>query len=129
YTITGSTIDFNGGGAQTIPAFSYNNLTSSNAGARTLSGIIGIANLFTPGGNAYSITGSTINFNGNGAQTIPAFNFNNVTSSSTGARTLANSGSIGIAGVFTPGTNAYAISGSTIDFNGVGAQMIPAFSY
>jgi hypothetical protein len=131
YTITGSTIDFNGAGAQTIPAFNYNNLTSSSAGARTLSntGTIGIAGAFTPGANSYTITGSTIDFNGAGAQTIPAFNYNNLTSSSAGARTLANSGSIGIAGTFTPGANSYTITGSTIDFNGAGAQTIPAFNY
>ncbi|HKB65147.1 MAG TPA: DUF4214 domain-containing protein [Pyrinomonadaceae bacterium] len=131
YTITGSTIDFNGSVAQTIPAFNYNNLTSSNTGARTLAGAgtIGVAGVFTPGTNAYTITGSTINFNGAGAQTIPAFNFNNLTSSNTGARTLAGAGTIGIAGVFTPGTNVYTITGSTIDFNGSGAQTIPAFNY
>jgi hypothetical protein len=131
YTITGSTIDFNGGGAQTIAAFNYNNLTSSNVGARTLAnaGTIGVASVFTPGSNAYTITGSTINFNGSGAQSIPAFNYNNLTSSSTGARTLANAGTIGVAGAFTPGTNVYTITGSTIDFNGGGAQTIAAFNY
>ena len=61
---------------------------------------------FTPGTNTYTITGSTINFNGAGAQTIPAFNYNNLTSSSTGARTLAGAGTIGVAGTFTPGTNS-----------------------
>ena len=131
YTITGSTIDFNGSGAQTIPTFNYNNLTSSSAGARTLanSGTIGVAGTFTPGTNAYTITGSTIDFNGASAQTVPAFNYNNLTSSSTGARTLANSGTIGVGGIFTPGTNTYTIAGSTLDFNGSGAQNIPAFSY
>ena len=102
HTITGSTVDFNGAGAQTIPATNYFNLTSSNAGARTLanSGTIGIAGTFTPGTNAYTITGSTMDFNGSGAQTIPAFNYNNLTSSNTGARTLANSGTVGVAGSF-----------------------------
>ncbi|HKA18417.1 MAG TPA: C25 family cysteine peptidase [Blastocatellia bacterium] len=131
YTIAGSTINFNGAGAQTIPAFNYNNLTSSNAGARTLAntGTIGIAGALTPGGNAYTITGSTIDFNGGGAQTIPAFSYNNLTSSNAGARTLANAGTIGIGAVFTPGTNTFTITGSTIDFNGSGAQTIPAFNY
>ncbi|HLA10003.1 MAG TPA: hypothetical protein VJ023_05250 [Pyrinomonadaceae bacterium] len=131
YTITGSTINFNGAGAQSIPAFNYNNLTSSNVGGRTLpnGGTVGIAGVFTPGTNAYTITGSTINFNGSGVQTIPAFNYNNLTSSSTGARTLANSGTIGIAEIFTPGTNVYTITGSTINFNGSGAQTIPAFNF
>lgn len=128
HTITGSTIDFNGSGPQTIPVFNYYNLTSSNTGARTLtsSGTIGIANIFTPGTNAYTITGSAINFNGSGAQTIPAFSYNNLTSSSTGARTLANSGVIRIAGVFTPGTNVYTITGSTVEYNGAALQTLPA---
>ena len=131
YTITGSTIDYNGSGAQTISAFNYENLTSSNTGARTLanSGTIGVANVFTPGSNVYTITGSTINFNGSVAQTIPAFNYNNLTSSGSGTRTLANTGTIGVAGSFTPGGNTYTITGSTIDFNGTGAQTIAAFNY
>ena len=126
-----STVDYSGTGAQTLVAQNYGNLTSSSTGARTLanSGTIGVAGSFTPGTNSYTITASTIDFNGSAAQTIPAFNYNNLTSSSTGARTLANSGTIGVAGIFTPGTNAYTITGSTIDFNGASAQTIPAFNY
>ena len=132
YTITGSTINFNGAGPQTIPAFNYNNLTSSNgAAARTLAGagVIGIAGVFTPGANVYTILGSTIDFNGGVAQTIPAFNYNHLTSSNSGARTLANAGTIGVFGIFTPGSNVYTITGSTINFNGTGSQNIPAFGY
>ena len=88
-----------------------------------------MAGTFTPGTNAYTITGSTVNFNGAGAQTIPAFAYNNLTSSSTGARTLASSGTIGVAGAFTPGTNVYTVTGSTVSFNGSGAQTIPAFTF
>jgi hypothetical protein len=131
YTNTGSTIEFNGSGTQTIPVFNYFNLSSSGSGARILdnSGEIGIAGTFTPGTNSYTITGSTINFNGTGTQTIPAFNYNNLKSSNTGARILANSGTIGIAGTFTKGTNAYTTTGSTVDFNGSVHQGIPAFNY
>jgi hypothetical protein len=131
YTITSSTIDFNGAGAQSIPTFNYNNLTSSNVGARTLAnaGTIGIESVFTPGTNTYTITGSTINFNGNVAQAIPAFNFNNLTSSGTGARTLPNGGTVRIAGAFAPGTNVYTITGSTVEHNGSALQTIPAFTY
>src|SRR5436189_1403341 len=113
YTIAGSTVHFNGSAAQTIPAFNYNNLTSSSTGARTLaaSGTVGVAGIFTPGGNTYTIAGSTVNFNGSTAQTIPAFNFNNLTSSSTGARTLAASGTVGVAGRFAPGGNPYTVAG------------------
>jgi hypothetical protein len=127
HTITGSTIEFNGSGAQAIPAFNYNNLSSSNVGARTLpnGGTIGIAGTFTPGTNVYTITGSTINFNGAGSQTIPAFGYNNLTSSNSGARTLTNSGNVRIASVFTPGANIYTITGSTVEFNGAAAQTLP----
>lgn len=131
FSIGTSTVNFNGSGAQTIPAYNYYNLISSSSGDRTLanSGTIGIAGAFTPGTNSYTITGSTIDFNGSGSQTIPAFNYYNLTSNSTGARTLASSGTIGIANVFTPGTNSYTVTGSTIDFNGSSAQTIPLFTY
>jgi predicted outer membrane repeat protein len=136
HTITGSTVNFNGTGAQTVPAFNYNNLTIS--GVRTTNnvtlvnggtiGVFGIFNpiaTFTPPGN-YVITNNTVNFNGSGGQTIPAFNFFNLTSSNTGARTLVNSGIIGIASVFTPGTNVYTIAGSTVAYNGTSAQVLPS---
>ncbi|MGB9178632.1 MAG: DUF4214 domain-containing protein, partial [Pyrinomonadaceae bacterium] len=129
HTVTGNTIDFNGAGAQTIPAFTYNNLTSSNSGARTLasSGTIGIAGAFTPGTNTYTITGSTIDFNGAGAQTIPAFTYNNLSSSGGGARTLDSTGTIKIAGTFTPGASAYTVTGSTVEYNGSGSpQTLPS---
>lgn len=131
YVVTGSTINYNGSGSQTIAAFNYNHLTSSSTGARTLasSGTIGIAGTFTPGSNSYTNTSSTINFNGSGSQTIPAFNYNNLTSSSSGARTLASSGTIGVAGTFTKGTNSYTITSSTIDYNSTSAQNIAEFTY
>src|SRR5207237_170474 len=104
YVVTGSTVDFDGSIAQTIPAFNYNNLTSSSTGARTLSGTIGIAATFTPGTNSYTVTGSTVDFNGTGAQTVPAFPYNNLTISgarTTNSVTLASLGTIGISGTFS----------------------------
>src|SRR5262249_9349312 len=92
---------------QNVRAFNYGNLTFSNFNkVLEPSGTIGIAGTFTPGSaTGHTITGSTINFNGAGAQTINAFNFNNLTIS--GARTtnnvtLANGGTIGVAGIFNP---------------------------
>lgn len=128
--LTGNTIEFNGTGTQTIPALTfYNNLSSAGTGARVISGVVGLSGDFTPGTNSYTVTGSTINFNGTGAQTIPAFQYDNLTSSSTGARTLASSGTIGILGVFTPGTNAYTTTGSTVAFNATLGQSVPVFNY
>ena len=80
------------------------------SGARTVnvalanSGTIGVAGTFTNSstytGSSLVTTGSTINYNGTGAQTIIAFNYNNLSIS--GARTsnsvtLASSGNVAIA--------------------------------
>jgi len=134
WTVTGSTFEYNGTtgmNGQTITAFDYNNLKSGGTSNRTLpsTGTVGIIGTFTPGTNSYIITGSTIEFKSNSAQTIPAFNYNNLTSSGSGTRTLASSGTIEIASTFTPGGNTYTTTGSTVNFNGTTTQVIPAFSF
>lgn len=131
YTITGSTVEFNGSGAQVIPAFNFHHLASSSSGTRTINSgtTVGIAGTFTPGTNNYTLTGSTVVFNGTGPQTIPALNYHHLTSTSTGNRTLSSSGTIGIAGTFTPSTNTYTVTSSTVNFNGAGAQTIPDFNF
>ncbi len=128
--VTG-TVNYNqGSNGQTVLAANYGNLTFSNFNKTLPSSTVGIAGTFTTGSaTGHTITGNTINFNGAGAQTIPAFQYNNLTSSNIGGRTLANSGTISVAAVFTPGTNAYTVTGSTINFNGAGAQTIPASTY
>ncbi|MEO6488547.1 MAG: endonuclease [Ferruginibacter sp.] len=70
---------------------------------------------------------STVEFNGPLSQTIDALNYGNLTSSGTGTRILSASGTIGIAGIFTPGINNYTVTGSTVNFNG-GNQSIPVFN-
>lgn len=104
-----STCDFNGALAQTIAAHNYGNLTSSNIGARTLVslGIIGVANVYTPGTNVFTTTGSTIDFNGTGAQTIPVFTYNNLTTSIGGTKTLG--------GAITVNNDLTISSPSTLD--------------
>ncbi|HEY6232461.1 MAG TPA: hypothetical protein VIW64_14460, partial [Pyrinomonadaceae bacterium] len=124
------TVNYNqqSNGQATVLAANYGNLTFSNF-SKTLAstGTIGIAGTFTPGsGTGHTITGSTIDFNGTAAQTISAFTYNNLTSSNTGARTLPNGGTVRIAGVFTPGTNAYTITGSTVEYNGSASQTLPS---
>ncbi len=106
---------YNSTSPQTVVAGNYNNLNITG-GNRTLinGGTIGIAGSFTPGAGVFTVTGSTVNFNGSGPQTIPAFSYNNLSSSSTGARTLAGSGTIYVAGTFAPGSNAYTVTGSTV---------------
>ncbi|MBL0356951.1 MAG: hypothetical protein IPP72_08685 [Chitinophagaceae bacterium] len=113
-------------GTQTLVANNYGNLILSGGGTKTFpAGTIGIAGAFTPNSFTTAAAG-TIDFNGTASQTIPAFNYNNLTSSSTGARTLAGSGTIAVFAAFTAGANSYTVTGSTVNFTGTGAQTIPA---
>ncbi len=128
----GGTVQYNGASAQTIINGNYNNLDGTG-GDRTLnsSGTIGVAAVFTPGAGTYTITGSTMDFNGTAAQGIPAFAFNNLTISANkaaGAVTFANGGTIGVAGIFsvTATNTSYVVTNNTFDFNGSGAQTITA---
>jgi hypothetical protein len=136
YIVTGNTVDFNGTGAQTIPAFNFNSLTISGArGTNTITlanGTVGIAGSFSitaTGTPNYAVGNNTVNFNGTGAQTIPAFNYNNLTISGgrgTSTITLA-SGVVGIAGnlsITASGTLTYAVAGNTVNLNGSSAQSI-----
>ena len=110
-----STINIASSSAQTVPALNFGNLNLTG-GNRTLAatGTIGICGTYTPGAGTITTTGSTIDFNGIALQIIPATNYNNLTSSSTGLRTLANAGTITVAGTFTPGSNTFTVSGSTV---------------
>ncbi len=131
-----STVEYYGTAAQTVAAYNYGNLTTSGARATNsityASGTVGVSNTFSPnttfttGGRI--TTGNTINFDGSISQTIPAFPYNSLTSSSTGARTLDASANIKIAGTFTAGTNTYTITGSTVEFNGATASTIPVLT-
>src|SRR5262249_49080642 len=132
-------VNYNQGsiGQNVLPG-TYGNLTFSNFMKVLPNGTIGVANVFTPGsGVGHTITGNTFDFNGTGAQTVPAFNYNNLTISgarTTNSVTFVNGGTIGIAGVFTPGatftTGNYILTNNTFDFNGTGAQGISGgFNY
>ena len=120
-----------------VRGLDYYNLTVSNANNITLpSGTIGVAQDFTPGTATYTTTGNTIDFNGTVPQTIPAFNYNNLTISgahTTNNITLVNGGTIGVAGTFsataTFTTGVYVIAGNTFDYNSSGSQSITAFNY
>lgn len=153
FTATGSTIDFNGAGASNIGASNFNNITFSGAGTKTATGALTIAgnatisNNFTAGalthtvgGNwtrtgTFTATGSTIDFNGAGAGSIGASNFNNITFSGAGAKTatgaLTIAGNVSLTNNFSAGAFSHTVAGnwtnnggtltantSTITFNG-----------
>lgn len=129
-TITGSTIDFNGTGAQTINAIPYNNLTISNArgsanltspaGTIAVGGVFDVSTLsaYTPVVNAASI----FDFTSAGSQTIPAFFYGQLNNSGNGARTLANTGVIDINQGFTPTTGTTTITGSSVRYSNTSAS-------
>jgi hypothetical protein len=71
----------------------------------------------------------TVNYNGSSSQDIAGITYNNLSSSSTGARVLPNGGTLSVAGVFSPGANSYTITGSTVRFNGTALQTISAFNF
>jgi hypothetical protein len=128
-------IVYNSSSAQTIVNGNYQNLTASG-GNRTLqsSGTIGIAGIFTAGTGTYTVTGSTVDFNGSGVQTIPAMSFNNLSVSGTKSGSPGLTlypGTITIAGNFSntsTGLGTVFTSGSKVDYNG-GTQNVAALTY
>jgi hypothetical protein len=91
----GGAVAYNSTSAQTIVAGNYNDLDGSN-GDRTFetTGDIGIAGVFTPGAGVYSITNSTVDFNGSGSQTIPDFTFYYLKVSNAGIKYIPASTSV-----------------------------------
>ncbi len=115
-----STVEFDGSAALVIPAGNYGNIASVNdAGAtRTLasSGTIRVAGTFTPGAATYTVMGSTVNFNGTSAQTIPTFTFNNLAVSNTSGVSIPSSPAYTVT---LTGTGTLSISsGCTLTVNG-----------
>ncbi len=74
--------------------------------------------------------GATVNYNSTASQTIAAVNYYNLSNTANGPRTLPGTGTVGIAGSFSPGSGAYIVTnGSTVSFNGAAAQTIPAVGF
>ena len=71
----------------------------------------------------------TVTYASDQPQIVDALNFGNLVSTGIGARTLQSSQTVGIAGTFTPGTNSYTVTGSTVNMNGSGSQSIPSFIF
>lgn len=118
---------------QVIPPFNYGNLNGTGGNRTLASGTIGVCGTFTPGAGTYTTTGNVMDFNGTGAQTIPAFNYNALTISNNrgGATLTLAAGVIDVADAFNPTVSNYTPSyaGNTINFSGAAGQAIPAFTY
>ncbi len=102
---------------QTVLASNYGNLTFSNFNKVLPAAVVGIAGTFTPGtATGHTITGNTIDFNG-APQTIPAFTFNNLSTSGSGAKTLG--GTVTVNSNVTIGTGTtLTLSGNTLNVGG-----------
>jgi hypothetical protein len=149
YITTGNTFAFLGTSSQTIPAFPYNNIITSG-GTKTLGGNITVNGNLTNaaplnagsfnisvGGDfsttsTFSAGSGTVIFNGTGAQTIPAFNYANLTILNRSANVTLASGTIAVYGGFTAPailtSGSYITTGNTLAFPN-GPQAIPAFPY
>jgi hypothetical protein len=145
YVTTNNTFAYDGSATQTVAApFAYYNLTfAGNRGAGTVTlaaDTVRVANIFDPlatfttGG--YSVASNTFDFDGTGAQTVPAFQYFNLRiSGNRGANsvTLAGSDTVHVAGTFAPlasfAGGSYVTTGSSFDYNAAGAQAVAAFDY
>lgn len=100
-----STVNYTSASNATVAALNYFNLNTAG-GPRTLQAdsIINIAgtavNAFTPGAGPFTLTRSTVRYNGAAAQYIPAFTFNNLTIANTSGG-VSTSGAIVVQGVLT----------------------------
>jgi hypothetical protein len=92
FTTSTSTVNYTNAGSTVITAVNYYNLNGTGRN-RTLSTAanIGIAGTFTPGAGSYTITNSTVDFNGGLAQTIPAFTYYNLIVSNAGIKSVLGS--------------------------------------
>ena len=104
---------YNSSSSQNIVQANYNDLDGTGGNRVLAASRTGIAGTFTVGSGTYTTTGSNIDFNAAGAQTIPAFGFNNITVSGGNTKTLG--GNISIIDSLTLGANTtLALSSSDI---------------
>ncbi|MCX6305181.1 MAG: hypothetical protein NT040_09440 [Bacteroidetes bacterium] len=123
-----------------------NNITINTGASLTITG----SNTLAVGGNwtnngSFTANSSTVDFNGAGAASIGASNFNNITFSGAGVKTatgaLAITGNVTVSNNFTAGAFTHSAGGdwtnggtfnataSTVNFNGTGAGNIGAGNF
>lgn len=92
-----STVNYTGTGETNIAPGNYYNLDGTGGNRVLPDGQeVGIAGAFTPGDGVYTVTGSLVNFNGSEPQTLPAFTFNDLILSGTGAKEIQGATSVNV---------------------------------
>jgi hypothetical protein len=112
-------VNYDGTGAQRIQTGTYSTLNASG-GNRTISSgaTVTISGTFTPGSGTYTLTGSTIEYSGNGSANIPNLTYNNLTISGTGTKSLTTDLTINGILSITNASGFLAINGNTLTLNG-----------
>lgn len=129
-----STVDYNGT-TQTVSNQAYGNLTVS--GIRTTNtvtftaGTTSVVGAFLPsatfaGGGYLVDPAHEFSFLGASGQSIPEFNYQNLTANNNN-KTLV--GTVGIGGAFTKGLGTYTTTGSTVNYYGTGNQTVEPLNY
>ncbi len=124
----GTTVNYNQtSNGQPVLAGTYQTLNFSNFSKILPAGTITVNTSYSPGTSvAHTVTGNTIVFNGANGQTIPGSQYNNISNGNANSRIFDAVNTIYIAGLFTPGSNVYTITGSTIDYNSNGVSQTVA---
>ena len=139
---TGATL----AGTTTVTILTIGNSTANsifNDGGRTLtsSGTLNLTSGYFKLGNGATATSfpafatknigatTTVDYISSSSQTIVAANYGNLSNTGNGNRTLASSGTVGIAGIFSTGSGTYTVTGSTVNFNGTSTQTVPVLTY
>ncbi len=126
-----ATIEFYSDDLQNIPGIDYVNLISSGAGDRVLpdGGTVTVSGDFTTGTNAYTTTGSTVDYTGTD-QSVAGINYYNLDLSNGGTKTLAGAGSVDsylnldAATTFVTGGNSFTLTSSATETASIG--VLPA---
>ncbi len=111
---------FDTSASQTIPSGTYSDLNATG-GNRTVvaSANIILTGSFTPGAGIYTIgTGATFEYNINGSLSIPIINYQNLTISGTGTKTIASPLTVNGTLAVTNSNGFLSINGQTLTLNG-----------
>ncbi|MGL5946491.1 MAG: beta strand repeat-containing protein, partial [Sediminibacterium sp.] len=112
-------VNYDGAGIQRIQPGTYSTLNATGGNRVISSGsIVTISGTFTPGLGTYTLTGSTIEYSGNGSANIPNLPYNNLTISGTGTKSLTTDLTVNGILSITNASGFLAINGNTLTLNG-----------